>query len=578
MIFSGLLILYITSVRIALNFNNFPVNDWRSELFADKSGYYIYLPATFIYGYHHSTYLEKIESDVGHGFSFEDGKLSTKYPPGVAILVSPFFFAAHIMALNGKGPADGFSAVYGDMANYASVFYMLLGCIFLFIFLRRRYSRLISLMTITFLVLGSNVYYYTFHEPLMSHIYSFSIFAFLLFLTDNLWRNPIRRNLLFVALASGIILLIRPINLIFLLIIPFLDMSSKRQLLERLRFLFKPVNLIIFIIAVLIIYSPQLAYWKFISGKLLRYSYPGEGFIFWNRPQVPAVLFAALNGLFPYSPGFVIVFIGFIIMIIRKESNRWLVPSLFFIVLYMISSWHSYPFGCSFGQRSFVEYYSIFALPAASLFKLCFSRKNLLIAILSGIIILYLFYFNVSLSKVYERCYFGETWNYTPYRNYFNKAKIFPFTSNTFEWHSDFEKRSYYLCGAETIIKSPMAFNGEHISLLKDSLINSGGFYAGLYDVTAGNLYKVDVQFECYFAEPPEETLLVCSVSIDQKETYIETYRIDEKPESITGSWIHYSHTFEVPFLSPQGNIKVYLRELKGREVYIDNMDVKLFF
>lgn len=578
LIFAGLLCLYITSVRIALNFNNFPVNDWRSELFSDKGGYYIYLPATFIHGYYQSAYPEGIEYSMGHGFRFENGKLFTKYPPGVAILVSPFFLAAHLLALNGQGPADGFSTVYYDLANYSSVFYMLLGCVFLFIFLRRRYSWWISLITIIFSVLGTNVYNYTFHEPLMSHIYSFAVFSLLLLLTDNLWKNPNWRNLLWVALVSGMILLIRPVNLIFLLVIPFFDIASKKQFIERLNFLFKPVNLITIIIAVVLVLSPQLAYWKFISGKLFYYAYQGESFIYWKNPQVHAVLFAALNGLLPYTPGFVFVFIGFIIMIIRKERNRWLIPSIFIILLYMLSSWHSYPFGCSFGQRSMVEYYSIFALPAASLFKLCFTRKNLVLSILISIIIGYLFYFTISLSNVYNKCYFGETWNYAPYRNYLNEAKIFPFQRHTYTWHNDFEKKSYYSGMGKSIVRSSNAFNGEHISILNDSITYSCGFNARLFEVITGNLYKVEVQFEYYFAEPPDETLLVCSVSEGQTDIYYKTVRLDDKPESVPGSWIHFSHTFELPDIHPRSFIKVYIWGLKGREVHIDNMDVKLFF
>lgn len=577
LIFAGLLALYIISVRIALNFNNFRINDWRSELFADKGGYYIYLPATFIYGYYQSAYPEGIEYSMGQGFRFEDGKLFTKYPPGVAILVSPFFLAAHIMALNGQGPADGFSTVYYDIANYSSVFYLLLGCVFLFIFLRRRYSWWISLITVFFLVLGTNVYYYTFHEPLMSHVYSFAIFSLLLLLTDNLWKNPKWRNLLRVALVSGMVLLIRPVNLIFLLVIPLLDISSKKQFIERFQFLFKPVNLITIIITVVLVLSPQLVYWQFISGKLFYYSYQGESFKYWNNPQVHAVLHAAVNGLLPYTPGFVFIFIGFIIMIIRKERNRWMVPSLFIILLYMISSWHSYYFGCSFGQRSFVEYYPIFALPAASLFKLCYSRKNLVLSILVSIVFIYLFYFNIRLSNVYTKCYFGATWDYAPYRSYLNEAKIFPFQRNTFKWHNDFEERSYYSSMEKSIIKSSNAFNGEYVSILNDTSIYSCGFNASLYEVITGNLYKVEVQFECYFVEPPDETVLVCIVSEGTKNIFYGTYRLDDKPGSVPGSWIHYQHTFVIPNIHPRSFIKVYIWGIKGREVHIDNMDVELF-
>jgi hypothetical protein len=576
--FTGLIVLYIILVGLALRYNDFPINDWRSELYSDKAGYYIYLPATFIHGYYQEAYPEGIENAMGHGYRFENGKLFTKYPAGVSVLVSPFFLIAHIIALAGPGPANGFSSVYYDMANYSSVFYMLLGAAFLIVFLRRRFTAMISFITAAVILLATNVYYYTFRDAMMSHVYSFALFSLLLLLTDNLWRNPKWRNLLWVALASGMIILVRPTNFIFLLIIPFLDVRLNRNLYERMRFLLAPLNLITFAIAVLLLLSPQLAYWKFISGKLIFNSYQGESFTFWNNPQIREVLYAPENGLLTYTPAFILVVAGMFVMLIRKEYNRWLIPAIFIMLLYLVSFWHAFHFGCSFGQRSFVEYYAIFALPLASLFSICYSRRNILLSFAISLIIIYLVYFNIKLTGVYNKCYFGETWNYTPYLIDLHKAKIFPLQNKTFTWQNDFESRTLYSGGEKSIIRSPVAYSGKFVSALNDSLVYSVGFNAGLSDINPGKLFKADVQFVCYFKEPPGETLLVCSISEGTALVYHKTFRLDDNPESTQGSWIFYRHTFEIPYLSGSGFIKVFVWGLTGKELYIDDMQVKLYF
>jgi hypothetical protein len=80
-----------------------PRFDYHSQIYADKAGYQVYLPATFYYDWDASQMPAGIDSLVGSGFSIIDNKVHTKYPVGVAVMQLPFFaLAAAIDNMHGE--------------------------------------------------------------------------------------------------------------------------------------------------------------------------------------------------------------------------------------------------------------------------------------------------------------------------------------------------------------------------------------------------------------------------------------------------------------------------------------------
>jgi hypothetical protein len=264
--------IYFLLVRHAENYHQYEFGDWKSEIYADKSGYYIYLPATFIHGYHQAPYPDSIDFKLGNGFGFVNGKLFTKYTYGVALLTSPFFLTTHLTRVSADQEANGFSLEYLKFSYYASVFYLLAGLWALLTFLRRRFSLFASIFTIVLLAFATNLYYYTFQEALMSHVYSFASFSLLILLTDNYWKKQNRWTLAGIALTSALIVLIRPTNGIMLFVVLLLDIKTTTQFRERLRILLSARNVLILSGLFLIVWVPQMAYWKFMSGSFLFYS------------------------------------------------------------------------------------------------------------------------------------------------------------------------------------------------------------------------------------------------------------------------------------------------------------------
>ena len=60
----------------------------------------------------------------------------------------------------------------------------------------------------------------------MSHVYSFALFAVFILLTQKWYKNPSVKNSVLVGLLSGLISLIRPTNIIIVLIFVFYFISA----------------------------------------------------------------------------------------------------------------------------------------------------------------------------------------------------------------------------------------------------------------------------------------------------------------------------------------------------------------
>ena len=334
--------------------------------YVDKASYWVYLPFTFIYGFDADRFPKDIDKKT-HGFTLEEDthKLKAKTTCGIAILWSPFFLLAHGIAKIFHLQADGFSDFYAKMTFLPAVFYLVLGLFFLKKFLERYLDRVISYAVIILIFLGTNYYYYTIKEGLMSHDTSFCLVAMLLFLTKTFLDKGMKPFRYFAAISFIIafIALIRPTGIVVLLILLFLDTRTWKEAVHRILFFLHPRYSLTFILIILLVFSPQLMYWHYLTGKFLWFSYPGEGFYNWKFPMMIPIWFSPLNGLFLYNPLDLLFIAGAILMIIKKQPNGIFIFSFFILISYLFSAWHSWYFGGAFGSRPFVDFYPLLALP-----------------------------------------------------------------------------------------------------------------------------------------------------------------------------------------------------------------------
>jgi len=353
----------------------------------DAVGYYAYLPAIFRYkdlsfnfmiSEDHpytggvNTFERKFnpgEAEIMGFHKQENGKYFDKYPIGVAILLVPFFLLGHLLTVVFGGQLNGWSFFYQYSAFFGGITYFLLGLIFLKRILKEHFSPKVVLFTMVAIVFGTNLFNYATYENIFSHVYSFFLITFLAYLTPKWLSEMDLKYSLAIGTNVGFIVLVRQTNVIFVLLPLFYGVESLKGLKDRVMTFFKYWKVILIsIISSVLIFLPQILYWKFASGHWLTSSYEGEGFSF-LRPQIFNVLFSVGKGLFFWSPILIFAVIG--MFLLRKSARKYFVASIFVLILqiYLISSWWCWEFGWSFGHRAFIDSFGIFAIGLAGFYS-----------------------------------------------------------------------------------------------------------------------------------------------------------------------------------------------------------------
>ncbi len=368
--FSNISMLFILLVLIVVSSNmNWGKDHWKRILSSDAKGYYAYLPAVFIYQDLNFGFFEQIEQEKYFNDNlyydyraYWDEKTISKYYCGTALAQLPFFLTAHLLSYVLDYEMDGYSKLYMVFINLAAIFYLFIGLFFLNKVLQcyqiRDKNRSIVLLAILF---GTNIFYYTIVEPGMSHIYSFAFISMFIYYGLQYFTINKLKYIYILAILTGIIILIRPVNGIILFSLPFLA-QSKTQFLNGVKFLFKNKITTVFAIFLgLIIPFIQLVFYKFSTGSFFVYSYTGEGFNFLN-PHVFDILFSYKKGLFLYTP---LLFISLGGGYFLWKKNKFEFYSLFaflFLITFILSSWSNWWYGGSFSSRAYLEYIPLFAI------------------------------------------------------------------------------------------------------------------------------------------------------------------------------------------------------------------------
>lgn len=415
----GILLLFGFCIFLAFNMRSkSDFFSYQSEIWADGSGYYIYLPATFINGFESKNFPDSLDTRMGDGFSLNNGKgiIETKFTYGVALFELPFFVIAHALAPSFNQPRDGFSPIYFKAINICIVFYLFLGLLVLVNYLKLFVTETVAYTTAFIWLVTSQLFYYSIDDPGLSHVYSFTLFATLLY-TLNRWANSDykKRSYFFAfVITLALIIVVRPANTIFLPFLIFWDVSNKTELLERIKMLFNRKNLSILILIVALILLPQMIYWYYRSGSPIIYSYGQESFVNLSSPKISEVLFSPSHGLLFYSP---IVLIAFFMSIFFMKSiwHRHLTILLFITITLFFSSWHSWSFGCGFGHRGYIEYQALISLPLALFLSRLFNmRSNTIVFVLFGFFLLAAH--NIYMTYHFDGCWQGRNdWDWSEY-------------------------------------------------------------------------------------------------------------------------------------------------------------------
>jgi hypothetical protein len=346
---------------------------WRSNtrvIINDVCAYYAYLPALFIYNDAELKTLH--DGKIGDQFILwpkvtPEGKNVITSSSGMAILYFPFFIAAHVAAGVFDVPATGYSLPYRYGLMLSSLFYLAVGLFFLRKLLIKYFDEWVTAIVIVVIPLTTNMLWYTVVESPMSHVYSFSLISVFLFLTDRWFEKITISKTLVLGLLTGLIVLVRPTNILVLLLFIFWNIKNSAEMKVRFQLFLKYWKLIVLMIAAFIlVWIPQMLYWKMQTGHFFYYSYPDDQGFFFENPQIIGTLFSWRKGWLLYTPVMIFALIG--IWFLWKNYRGFFLPVTIFTVfaVYVTSSWWDWWYGGSFGLRAYIDFYGIFAIPMAA--------------------------------------------------------------------------------------------------------------------------------------------------------------------------------------------------------------------
>lgn len=386
----------------------------------DALGYYLYLPAKEIYKDQTSkNWLDSIDKtyQLSGGELYQlshlpNGNYAGKYLRGVSILQYPFFKLADLYARHqNKYPADGFSPPYQFALAYGLLIYIILALFLLRNILLNFFSDTVVSWTLIILLIGTNAIQYIAVEAGQSHGYIFPLYVLILYLSIQWHRKPKLWIGFLIGLVFGLACISRPTEAVMLFIPLLWDLhdntrwKAKWDLLKR-----QPMHLIFALLGCCLAISPQLIYWKTVTGHWV-YDV-GSKWDFLNPHW--RVLFGPEKGWFVYTPLTLLFVFG--LFRLKGFAFRTAVLTFCLLNIYIIIAWHTWRYGGSYSTRALVQSYPVFAIPLAAGLQLLLTRFRYLVpAIL-------VFFMGINLFQIWQYNktilhYDAMNWNY--YRSIF---------------------------------------------------------------------------------------------------------------------------------------------------------------
>lgn len=380
-----------------------------SNVFAyDVFGYYMYLPLKFKYHdltlQNYSTIEQilntyKASETFYQALKWDNGNWVMRYPIGLSILYSPFYFIADLIAPYTKYAADGFSRPYQLTVLYGCLFYTLAGLYFIKKTLLRLFNDKIAALTLVAIAIGTNYFFHTsIHgQGAMSHNFLFTLYAIIIYVTI-IWHEDFKtKYAILLGILVGFTALCRPSEIISGLIPLLYGVYNRETFKHKIRLLLEhKKQILLFGSSLAIMGFIQLFYYKSASGRFFINPYgagnPGEGLELF-KPHLLEVLFSFRKGWFIYTPLMVFITLGFIQLYKKNRTFFFPVLAYTFINLYIVASWSCWWFGDCFGNRALIACYATLSVPLGYFISYTFESKlkSIYISILICFITLNLF-------------------------------------------------------------------------------------------------------------------------------------------------------------------------------------------
>jgi hypothetical protein len=419
--FSLVLAFFIPLCALLVDMN---FKKWRNDeqvIKYDVHSYYGYLPAKFIFD---DIKLEKSDYKYGENQywfwlkQYDSGNKAMEKTYGIALLYSPFFAVAHQVAKLFDYPLTGFSEPYQFFLLLSAIFYFFIGLLYLRkLLLHYNFSDKEISFTLLLIGLGTNLFCYASQAAPQPEVYLFALSALFAYSTAKWHMNRKLKSLLIASLSLSLLILIYYPLIIFVLFFIFYDVKKITEVgFKRIPF----YAILVFASVFLIVWFPQLKYWKITLGSYLGASENYEHFYFF-KPVFWKGLFGFQKGWFIYTPLMLSIIPGIYYLQKRVPEVKWSVLLILIIHLYITLSWWNWWYGGSFGQKMMIPIYSFLAIPIAAFVSKVLSKGKISFGFISVVLTLFIT-LNVFQIFQFERgSLHGDAMNSTIYFKQFGK-------------------------------------------------------------------------------------------------------------------------------------------------------------
>ncbi len=576
--------------------------DAKKTIDGDGSGYYAYLTTVLHYKTTDFKQVFNYEKSrrgldyMGHYFHEYNGKTVNKYYMGAALLILPFYLLALLYSKIAFLPLDGYNIIFQYAVSLAAAFYLGLGLLFTNALLRTyNIKKPIRLIVVLSLMLGTNLFYYAFFHPSHSHVYSFAAIAGFAYFARNFMLSGRSRHLFIMAFVFGLVGLIRPTNLLLVLLIPFFA-NDFEQFKQRFKWLIsKPMPVIWALIAFFLSFGLQPLFNYIQTGDIVLYTYKNEGFHFLN-PATFSFLFSYRKGFFLYTPLMLLIFSGLLVMYNRSKYQFYGISAFLVVLIYVLSSWWNWFFGDSYGMRAMIDFYPILAILLAFGFSSLTGLKagRYFLAFFLMLVI------PLNLIQAYQ----------------YERGIIHPDSMNKEKyWHVFLKTGKEYeqvLGGQpEPIFKSLKTYHRldyfmdmENISPLwtNNGIKLSGESYSGMYfaELSTTNAFSptlvlngsqiIEMSGSCYMAanlmfrelEPDAAAralIVYAATNRNNQLLFYKVQKLKQMPDDVTNTWRHGTYGMKVPaWNSEVSQVKVYIWNPAAKLFQLDDIAISIYY